>query len=59
MKVVYHKKLCEKSVEFKNLRYLSIPLVIHNHFDANYMLGNKKALYFNLSEYSSYKNLSL
>ena len=35
---------------------MKTPSVLHNHYEANYMLGNKKALYYNVCEYKSYKN---
>lgn len=31
------------------------PAILHNHYEANYMLGNKKALYYNICEYKNYK----
>jgi hypothetical protein len=38
---------------------MKTPSVIHNHYEANYMLGNKKALFYNMSEYKQYKNEDL
>lgn len=35
---------------------MKTPAVVHNHFEANYMLGNKKALFYNMTEYKTYKN---
>ncbi len=35
---------------------MKVPSVVHNHYEANYMLGNKKALFYNMVEYKNYKN---
>ena len=35
---------------------MKIPTVIHNHYEANYMLGNKKALFYNMTEYKQFRN---
>lgn len=32
------------------------PNVLHNHYEANYMLGNKKALFHNMVAFRSYKD---
>lgn len=34
---------------------MKVPNVLHNHYQANYMLGNKKALFYNMTEYKNYK----
>ncbi len=41
--------------EKKYLRKMKVPNVLHNHYEANYMLGNKKALFYNMTEYKNYK----
>lgn len=55
---IFHKKHSTKFYEKlslreekKYLRSMKTPQVVHNHYEANYMLGNKKALYYNMSEY--------
>lgn len=35
---------------------MKTPAVVHNHYEANYMLGNKKALFYNMTEYKTFKN---
>ena len=34
------------------------PPVLHNHYEANYMLGNKKALFYNLTQYRNFKKMN-
>lgn len=37
------------------LKPLGVPKCVHNHFSRNFMLGNKNALFENLSFYYNYK----
>ena len=48
---IFYRKIDEKQLEYQYLRQLNIPSIVHNHYDANYMVGNKKALFINLVEY--------
>lgn len=50
----FYFKLSEKD-EKKYMRLMEVPAVLHNHYEANYMLGNKKALFYNMIEYKSYR----
>jgi hypothetical protein len=34
---------------------MKVPKVVHNHYEANFMLGNKKALFYNMSEFKEYR----
>lgn len=46
----FYHKLSDRD-ERRYLRPMKTPVVLHNHYEANYMLGNKKALFYNICEY--------
>lgn len=45
----------------KNLRVIedSRRLVVHNHLEHNYFIGNKKALFYHMKKYYELKELNL
>ena len=50
----FHQKLKENEEKLL-LREFKIPSVIHNHYEANYMMGNKKALFKNVVQYHEFR----
>jgi hypothetical protein len=54
----FYTRVSERE-ERKYLRRMRVPEVLHNHYEANYMLGNKKALFYNMSEYKLFKKQNM
>jgi hypothetical protein len=50
----FHEALPEPE-QHRLLRGMSVPEVLHNHYPSNFMLGNKKALFYNMTEYKQFK----
>jgi hypothetical protein len=54
----YHSVLIPKESEAR-LKSIEPPQLFHNHYEHNYMFGNKNALYYNLSKYYEFTSKTL